>query len=209
MLATIDVTLRKPRPNEEYQEVLDECRTTGLQMSQLVERMLALARLDAGADHLRAQEVDVARLADQCSAMVRPLAEARGLHMNVAHAGPALIKADPDKIREILTNLLHNAIEYNKPEGNIDVSVQRINGYLEMQVRDTGIGIAPEAQQHVFERFFRADSSRHAEGVHAGIGLALVKGYVDLMGGRISLQSAEGAGTTFTIQLPAGENGES
>jgi heavy metal sensor kinase len=205
MLATIDVALRKPRPAQEYREVLEECRAAGLQMTQLVERMLALARLDAGADHVRPQEVDVNRLADQCSALVRPLAEARRLTLKVEHNGPVKITTDPDKLREVLTNLLHNAIEYNKPEGSIDVMVERNNGRVSLQVRDTGLGIAPEAREHIFERFFRADPSRHAEGLHAGIGLALVKGYVDLMGGDISLESAVGVGTTFIIQLPVRE----
>jgi heavy metal sensor kinase len=209
MLATIDVALRKPRPAQEYHDVLEECRAAGLQMTQLVERMLALARLDAGADHVRPQEVDVNRLADQCSALVRPLAEARGLTLKVEHNGPVKITADPDKLREVLTNLLHNAIEYNKSEGSIDVMVERNNGRVSLQVRDTGIGIAPEAREHIFERFYRADASRHAEGLHAGIGLALVKGYVDLMGGEISLESSVGVGTTFTIQLPVREQAPS
>src|SRR5262249_9146351 len=145
MMATLDVTLRKPRQAEEYHEVLLECRETGLQMTQLVERLLALARLDAGADQLRPRQVDVAHLADQCSAMGRALAEARGVDLRVEHNGPACLQADPDKLREVLTNLLHNAIEYNRPDGRIDVSVHRHNGDLELRVKDTGIGIAPEA----------------------------------------------------------------
>lgn len=207
MLTTIDVALRKPRRAEEYHDILEECRGAAIQISQLVERMLALARLDAGVDHLRPSEVDVARLADQCSSLVRPLAEARGVSVHVAHNGPACIHADPDKLREVLTNLLHNAIEYNKPDGRIEVSVHRENGTLEMEVRDTGIGISPQAQEHIFERFYREDPSRHAEGLHAGIGLALVKGYVDLMGGQIRVDSIVGEGSTFTIRLPAREEG--
>ncbi len=203
MLTPLDVALRKPRSIPEYREVLEECRFSGQQISQLVERMLALARLDAGADHLRLEEVDVAHLAEQCAAMVRPLAEARGLRLSIHTAGPTRINADPDKLREVLTNLLHTAIEYNNPEGRVRVSVEQVNGYLEMEVSDTGIGIAPEAQMHIFERFFRADSSRQADNLHAGIGLALVKGYVDLMGGSVTLESQLGLGSTFRIRLPS------
>jgi heavy metal sensor kinase len=205
MLATIDVALRKPRRAEEYHEVLEECREAAQQISQLVERMLALARLDAGVDNLRPSEVDVGKRADQCGSLVRPLAEARGVSLHVERNGPASIKADPDKLREVLTNLLHNAIEYNKPDGSIDVSVRRDNGALVLRVRDTGIGIAPEARDRIFERFFREDPSRQADGLHAGIGLALVKGYVDLMGGEITVDSAVGEGSTFTVRLPADE----
>lgn len=203
LLTTIEVTLRKPRASEEYRESLADCQAIGRQMSQLVERLLALARLDAGVDTLRPREVDAAELAEQCAALVRPLAQARGLSLSIHGAGPAPLTTDPDKLREVLTNLLHNAVEYNRPDGSIDLAVQRQNGHLQVEVRDTGIGISSEAQSHIFERFFRADPSRHAEGLHAGLGLAIVKGYVDLMGGRISVDSAEGRGTTFRLELPA------
>jgi signal transduction histidine kinase len=102
-----------------------------------------------------------------------------------------------------MTNLLHNAIQYNRPSGKVELSVARQNGHLHLQVSDTGIGISPEARDHIFERFYRADSSRSADGLHAGLGLAIVKGYVDLMGGTISVESTEGVGSTFRVDLPA------
>ncbi len=203
LLTTLDVALRKARTAEEYQEILEECRGSGQQMTQLVERMLALARLDAGADTLRPREVDVIDLATQCSNLVRPLADARGLTMRFHAAGSAVLNTDPDKLREILNNLLYNAIEYNRPEGSIDLAVERSNGLLYLEVRDSGIGIPPEAREHIFERFFRADPSRHADSLHAGIGLAIVKGYVDLMGGTIGVDSSE-AGSTFRVEFPVG-----
>lgn len=202
LLTTLDVGLRKTRTVEEYQELLEYCRASGQQMTQLVERLLALARLDAGVDTLRPREVDVSALAEQCAALVRPLADARGLKLTVQHNGPACISGDPEKLREVLTNLLHNAIEYNRPEGVIEVAVGPDNGDLQMEVRDTGIGIAPEAKQQIFERFYRADPSRQAEGLHAGLGLSIVKGYIDLMGGSISVDSTVGQGSTFRVRLP-------
>jgi heavy metal sensor kinase len=203
LLTTVDVALRKPRAPEEYREVLEDCRASGKHMSQLVERLLALARLDAGVDTLRPREVDVTSLAQQCANLVRPLAEARGLSLQVHGQGSACLKTDPDKLREVLTNLLHNAIQYNRPNGSVELSVERENGHLQVEVRDTGIGIAPGAREHIFERFFRADPSRQADGLHAGLGLAIVKGYVDLMGGTIAVDSAEGQGSTFRLDLPA------
>jgi heavy metal sensor kinase len=202
LLTTIDVALRRPRSPEEYRELLEECRTSGRQMSRLVERLLILARLDAGVDRVRPQTVDAADLAEQCAALVRPLAEARGLRLHVHNGGSAELKADPDKLREVLTNLLHNAIEYNRPQGSVDLAVGKNNGHLCLEVRDTGIGIAPEAQVHLFERFYRADPARQSEGMHAGLGLAIVKGYVDLMGGKIAVESTEGQGSTFRVELP-------
>jgi heavy metal sensor kinase len=203
LLTTIEVALKKPRKPDEYREVLAECRESGQQISQLVERLLTLARIDAGVDRLRKEKVDVAALAEQCTALVRPLADARGLTLRLHSEGEAVLDADPGKLREVLTNLLHNAIEYNRPAGSIDLIVARHNGALRVEVRDTGVGIAPEARARIFERFYRADPSRHAEGLHAGLGLAIVKGYVDLMGGSIDVESAVGQGSTFRVELPA------
>jgi heavy metal sensor kinase len=204
LLTTLDVGLRKPRSAEEYHELLLECRASGRQMTHLVERLLALARLDAGVDHLRPRDVDAAAVAEECASMVRHLAQAREVSLHVHQHGPAPLRTDPDKLREIVTNLLHNAIQYNKPNGTIDVDVQRRNGHVDLEVQDTGIGIAADAREQIFERFYRADQSRHTDDLHAGLGLAIVKGYVDLMGGTIAVDSTLGEGTTFRVRLPAG-----
>ena len=203
LLTMTEMALRKPRSTEEYQEVLRDCRLSAQQMTQGVERLLALARLDAGVDRLRPVSIDAAELAEQCAALVRPLAEARGLTLTVHRNGSAPLTADPDKLREVLTSLLHNAIEYNRPNGAIDLTVARENGRLDVAVKDTGVGISPEAKTHLFERFYRADPSRGGDGLHAGLGLAIAKGYVDLMGGDLAVESVEGEGSTFRIRLPA------
>jgi signal transduction histidine kinase len=224
LLTTTEIALRKPRSAEQYQELLQDCRHSAQQMNQAVERLLTLARLDAGVDTVRPQAVDVAALAEQCVSVVRPLAEARGLRLAVHNkcaptdrrpddrrdAGPTAeagkygsqLTTDPDKLREVLTNLLHNAIQYNRPEGAIDLTVARENGHLHVEVRDTGIGIAPEARERIFERFYRADPSRGEDGLHTGLGLAIVKEYLNLLGGTIDVDSAPGEGSTFRLRLP-------
>ena len=203
LLTTVEVALRKPRPTEEYREILQDCHAAGQQMSQLVERMLALARLDAGVDTMRPRSVDVANLADRCVALVKPLADARGLALKVHADGPVRLNTDPDKLHEVLTNLLHNAIDYNRPGGRVDLTMAHDDGAFCLEVRDTGVGIAASDREHIFERFYRADRSRNAEGLHSGLGLSIVKGYVDLMGGSITVESAEGQGSSFRLKLPA------
>lgn len=202
MMTNLEIALRKSRSAVEYRELLQDIHASGEQMTHLVERLLALARLDAGADRLRPRALDAAELTRQCARLVSPLAEARGLALRVHAAEPIPVEADADKLREILNNLLHNAVEYNRPEGSIDVSAQRVNGHLRLEVRDTGIGISPEARAHIFERFYRADPSRHADTPHAGLGLAIVKSYVDLMGGAITVDS-NAQGSTFVVEVPA------
>jgi heavy metal sensor kinase len=204
LLTTTEMALRRPRSADEYQEVLHDCQASARQMCRAVERLLALARLDAGVDTLRLQAVDAAALAEQCMAVVRPLADARSVRLAVHVEGQQIpqLTTDPDKFSEVLTNLLHNAIQYNRPGGDIDVRLGRQNGHFELAVQDTGVGIAPDAKAHLFERFWRADPSRGEDGLHAGLGLAIVKGYVDLMGGTISVESKQGEGSTFRVQLP-------
>jgi signal transduction histidine kinase len=202
LITTLEVGLRRQRTPEQYGQLLQDAHGIGKQMSQLVERLLALARIDAGADSVRCLEVDIADLAGQCVALVRPLAEARDLHLQLHCEGPAVVSTDPTKLREVFINLLHNAIEYNRDHGRVDVLIQRQNGETRVDVRDTGIGISPKALAHVFERFYRADESRQSDGVHAGVGLSIVKGYIDLIGASIVVNSTEGQGSTFTIHLP-------
>ncbi|HEY7313091.1 MAG TPA: ATP-binding protein [Gemmataceae bacterium] len=212
LLTTTEFALRKPRGPEQYRELLNDVHASAQQMHQIVERLLTLARLDAGVDRLRVQSVDVAALARQCATVIRPLAEARGLKLTfdipssptqaAGGDGACLAPIDPDKLREIVTNLLHNAIQYNKPGGSIDLRVASERGNLEVEVRDTGIGIAPAAREHIFERFYRADPSRNCDELHAGLGLAIVKEYIDLMGGSIGVESTEGQGSTFRVLLP-------
>jgi heavy metal sensor kinase len=205
LMTTLEVALRKSRTAQEYREILEECRGSGAQMSQMVERLLALARLDAGADRVRPRQFDAAEVALKCADLVRPLALARGLTFTTHVEPPLPVQADPDKLREVVTNLLHNAVEYNRPGGAIDLTVSRQADALCVEVRDTGIGISLEAQAHIFERFFRADPSRHADTPHAGLGLAIVKSYVDLLKGTITVESVPQVGTTFHVRLPVPE----
>lgn len=202
LLTTLEVGLRKTRSPEEYRELLEECRASGQHMYQLVERLLTLARLDAGVDQYRPTETDVVEIALACNDMIRPLAKAKGIELRChLPEEPIATMTDPDKLREVLVNLLHNAVEYNKPHGTIDLTVERVNKQVRFEVRDTGIGIPPEAMEHLFERFYRADPSRHADTPHAGLGLSIVKSYIELMGGTIRVDSSA-AGTAFTVLIP-------
>ena len=204
LMATIDVTLRKPRPPEQYRSALEECRLISKQLSQLVERIMTLATLDAGTDHTAISRTDAVELAGGCAAIIRSLAAANGISIRF-HPPEEMIEldTDPNKLREVLMNLLHNAVEYNRPNGAIDLYLRLENNRVIFEVRDTGIGMTDEIKDKIFERFFRADQSRHATGVHAGLGLAIVKEYVKLLNGTIVVESEPGVGSQFRIALPA------
>jgi len=203
LTTTIEVACRKPRTVEQYRETLEECRVIARQMSQLVERMLVLAWIDAGADEVRPEPVEVGDLVGGVAAIAKPLAEVQGLTFKVKVPGRMTVLTDPDKLREVVMNLTHNAIEYNRPGGEVELSAARDdNGGVVLEVRDTGIGMPPEIHEKIFERFFRGDPSRQATGVHAGLGLAIVKEYVDRLGGRLTVDSTVGKGSRFRIELP-------
>ncbi|MFO0803988.1 MAG: HAMP domain-containing sensor histidine kinase [Gemmataceae bacterium] len=203
MLATLDVALRKPRTAEQYRTTLEDCREIAKQLGGLVERIMSLASLDAGAVRDSIQFIDAANLATECSAVIRPLAEAHGLTFTLRTDRPLELETDADKLREVLMNLLHNAVEYNREGGSVTLTVQRDGPHLAFEVRDTGIGMTPSIREKIFERFFRADPSRHATGVHAGLGLAIVKEYVARLGGTIAVESEPDVGTVFRVLLPA------
>ncbi len=203
MTTTLEVACRKPRAAAEYRRTIEDCRDIARQMNQLVERMLALAWLDTGADTVRPEQVEVRDVVDGCVSIGKPLADVHGVTFRVERPDCLTVTTDPGKLREVLMNLVHNAIEYNRPGGRIDVSAAPMAaGGVTLEVADTGIGMTPEVQDKIFERFYRADPSRHATGVHAGLGLAIVKEYVERLGGRLSVESVVGQGSRFRVELP-------
>jgi signal transduction histidine kinase len=205
---TLDVALKKSRTPEQYQQTLKECREINTQLGKLVERIMTLATLDAGTARTAADTVDAADLAAGCATIIKPLAEAHGVTLSTALARPLPVTTDPDKLREVLMNLLHNAVEYNRPGGVIELKATGGNGHgVTFDVRDTGIGMTPDVRAKIFERFYRADPSRTATGVHAGLGLAIVKEYVARLGGSIAVDSTPDVGSTFRVTIPSGPNG--
>lgn len=203
LLATLDVALRRPRTAEQYQKTLEECRAISKQLAHLVERVMTLAYLDAGQSQVNRKETDAAELAEGCAAVIRPLSESQSVTLRTDIDGPTTLATDPDKLREVMINLLHNAVEYNRPGGEIQLRVRPgKGGGAVVEVADTGIGMTPEVQAKIFERFYRADPSRTHTGVHAGLGLAIVKEYVNRLGGTIAVESKLGHGSTFRVTLP-------
>lgn len=206
LMTTAQVALRKPRSQDEYKATLQQCVETGSHMSTLVERLLVLSRLDAGVDPLRREPVEIVDLAGQCVDMIRPLADQRHItiELDVDDSANSLEPQPTDaaKLREVLVNLLDNAVHYNKDQGQVTLRVAAAPKSVILEVIDTGVGMSEETRSHLFERFYRADPSRQTATVNAGLGLAIVKGYVDLFGGTISVTSVPNQGSTFRITLP-------
>ena len=174
-------------------------------MIRLVEDIINLSRLDEGAGDKERREVDLYALAGESVAALEDAARRAGVTLSLTGEA-CVIRGIPELLRGIAANLCDNAIKYNRPGGKVEVRVENGPDAAVLTVADTGIGIPPEQQARVFERFYRVDKSRSKAVGGTGLGLSIVKHAVMIHGGKISLESALGRGTTITIRFPKYES---
>ena len=184
--------------NPEHREAFEATQRAAQRMRRLIESLLLLARWDAGQETLRREPCDLAQVALESIELIRPLAAARELTVET-DLTPAPCRGDGDRLGQVVTNLLANAVTYNRQGGVLRVRTAARDGNVMLSVSDTGIGIAPADLPHVFERFYRADPARHGQ---SGLGLAISLAVVRAHGGDILVQSEPGQGSTFTLTLP-------
>jgi heavy metal sensor kinase len=203
ILTQIQSTLNRERNGAEYRETLEACQRAAQRMRRLIESLLELARFDAGQEKLNRLSFDLAETARDCAEMIQPLAAGRRVKFET-DLSPAKCEGDSERIGQVITNLLTNAVNYNKPDGEVRLNVAARNTHAVVTVTDTGRGIAPEELSRVFERFYRADKSRSNSLGGAGLGLSICKAIVEAHGGTITVSSEPGRGTTFEMRLPVG-----
>lgn len=173
------------------------------QLNRLIVDLLHLARVEAGQEAFQFTRVDVASVVDRCVAQVKQLAEQKGIALRItAPSEPLAVWADSDGVFTILSNLVGNALKYTPSKGEVEVCWHRQDDNVVLEVRDTGIGIAPEDQQRIFERFYRVHKARSRELGGTGLGLAIVKHLAQSFGGSVSLTSQVNSGSTFRVALP-------
>ena len=202
MLTQTQTALNRERDATSYKQTVEACQRAAQRMRKLIESLLALARFDAGQEVLNRLRFDFSKTVADCAEMVQPLADERGVKIFM-QADPLEITGDSERLAQVVTNLLTNAIQYNQPGGEVRVKLESQNGLAVLTVADTGQRIAAEDLPRVFGRFFRAEQSRTGAG-NTGLGLAISKAVVEAHGGTIEVASAEKAGTTFTVRLPTG-----
>jgi signal transduction histidine kinase len=171
-------------------------------MAKIVENLLTIARLDTGADVMDLQFVDLSQLAQWTIDQTHLLAEEKRISMHSTRTGPVLIFADPGRVKQVLVNLLDNAIKYTADGGEIQVSVSVAQRVAVLEVSDTGIGVPAESLPNVFERFYRSDKARSRESGGTGLGLSIVQAICNAHGGSVAIQSTEGRGTTVHVEFP-------
>jgi heavy metal sensor kinase len=201
VIAELEWALARDRSDGEYQDSLRVCMTAAQRMRTVVEGLLTLARADAGAIERRREAVDIARVAKETVASVEPSAAERGIQLR-AEGETAIVEGDPDRLRDLIANLVSNAVQYSSAGGKVICSTSAVGGRPILEVLDTGPGIDSEDLPHVFERFYRANKARSRAAGGAGLGLAISKWIAESHGGRISCESANGRGTRFTVEFP-------
>jgi two-component system heavy metal sensor histidine kinase CusS len=198
MLGEAQVALTRDRTAAEYRETIESSVAECERLSRIVDNLLFVARVDAAREPIARKQFDARAAIEKIAAFYQTVADDR--HVTITCSGNGQIYADPDLFERAVGNLLDNALRFTAEHGSIRIAVSKHNSDFEVAVSDTGYGIAPEHLPRVFDRFYRAESSRSSDG--AGLGLALVKSIVDLHGGSAKIDSEIGRGTTVKLTFP-------
>ena len=198
----IEVALRMPRTPEEYQRILKSALEEIDRVARLVEGLLLLARADAGVLRMDLQPVDLAQLVEDVYGQAKVLADRRNITLLLGVMEPLSIRGDYERLRRVLLNLVDNGIKYTPSGGRVTLSLQRDGEWASLRVTDTGIGLSPEDQEKIFERFYRSAEARSRGEGGAGLGLCIARSIAEAHGGKIQVESTPGLGSTFTVLLP-------
>ena len=198
MLGEAQVALMHDRTSAEYREIIESTIGECERLAAIVDNLLFVARVDAAREPIVRKWFDARATVEKIAAFYHTIADDH--YVAIRCKGEGQIYADPVLFERALGNLLDNALRFTPENGSIQITLSEHNADVEVAVSDNGCGIAPEHLPRVFDRFYRAESSRGSDG--AGLGLALVKSIVDLHGGSARIQSEVGRGTTVTLSFP-------
>ncbi len=202
MKGETELVLRRPRALEDYQAVLESNLEEIDRMTHIVEELLFLSRADMGEVKMESKPVLLETLVEDIHRQAPLLGQDRNIEVVLGTVMPALVQGDELRLRELLLNLVENAIKYSHPGGKVEISLVTVGQEAILSVTDQGIGIGPEDHTKIFNRFFRTDGARNHTKKGTGLGLAICAWIAEFHKGRISVKSAVGQGSTFTVTLP-------
>jgi heavy metal sensor kinase len=175
-------------------------------LGKVVEQLFTLSRLDAGEAQTEWTRFDLTELAQTTAEQMNLLAVDKGISISCDANQPVLVNGNRVRLKQVVVNLLDNAIKYTPEKGAIQLRVHGVNGHAVLEVKDNGIGIPPEALPHIFERFYRVDKARSADSESAGLGLSIVKSICIAHDAEVEAQSSVGSGSCFRVKLPLSKN---
>ena len=203
MKVLCDSLLAQPdAPVEIYQEFMGDLSEEIERENKIINDLLALVKLDKTGGNLNIQSLDINALVERILKRLRPIAQKSNIELVFESYRSVIAEVDEVKLALVVTNLVENAIKYNKPEGWVHVSLNADHKYFYLKVTDSGIGIQQEETEHIFERFYRVDKSHSREIGGTGLGLAIVRNAVIMHRGAIKVHSELGEGTTFNVRIP-------
>ena len=189
-------------PVELYKEFMSDIAEEIDRENKIINDLLSMVKMDRKSADVNIQETGINEILERLLKRLRPIAAKRDIELVLESFKPVRAEVDETKLALALSNLIENAIKYNKEEGWVHVSLNSDHKYFYVKVEDSGIGIPQEAQEHIFERFYRVDKSHSREIGGTGLGLAITRGAILLHRGAIRVYSKEGEGTTFTVRIP-------
>lgn len=189
-------------PIELYQEFMSDIANEIGRENKIITDLLSLVKMDKTAADLNITTVDINELVELTLKRLRPIARKQDVEVVFESIRPVTAEVDEVKLTLALSNLVENAIKYNQPHGWVKVLLDADHQFFTLEVSDSGIGIPEEAQEHIFERFYRVDKSHSREIGGTGLGLAITRSAILMHRGSIKVTSEDGAGTTFTVKIP-------
>jgi len=202
MRGELEVAMQQANPSPHVRETIASMLEETERLGKVVEGLLAVSRLEAGQAQLQYETLDLAALTRSTLEQMSLLAEEKKIQINMANLQSIQIEGDPPRLKQVVVNLVDNAIKYTGAGGSIEISVMPEGNYAVLRVKDTGIGIPEEMLPRVFDRFFRADKARSRDVGGSGLGLSIVRSICQAHGGDVTLESREGHGTTVAVRLP-------
>ena len=181
---------------------LDQIHSSGQHLLQLINDILDLSKVEAGQMELHLQSVELGRLIQEVRATIEPLARSKAIELNAESPREISLIADSAKVKQMLLNLVSNAIKFTPAGGRIDIRIRRLESWVEIAVSDNGIGIAKEDVGRLFTEFQQLDAGPGRQQEGTGLGLALTRRFAELHGGQVVVESEVGKGSTFTLRLP-------
>ncbi len=203
MKVLADSLLMQPEaPIELYQEFMKDMSEEIDRENKIINDLLSLVKMDKKSGDIHIQPTNINELLELILKRLRPIADKRNIDLVMETFRPVTAEVDEMKLTLALSNLVENAIKYNKEEGWVHISLNVDHKYFYVKIEDSGIGIPEEAQEHIFERFYRVDKSHSREIGGTGLGLAITRNAILMHRGAIKVYSKEGEGTTFTVRVP-------